>query len=187
MPAKTTLTTTKEFTGYEQEVEFLQTHVARMGVLSRPDPTAAGEGDAEATKLGDELEPTDTTVAEVAAIHEFGLGTQVERAPIRTAMDEKRNKIADEQEFAAGAVTDGTISGRQALGLVGEFAASMVRERLSEFLGPDISERRKIQKQRSRKRAGQTVMSNLDDDKPLINTAQLAGAYRWSIVKASEN
>ena len=187
MPVNIKDETSKDFVDYQDEIAFLQDNVVLMGVLSQPDPTSQGSGDAQEAKVDNELAPTDITVAEVAAIHEFGLGAQVERAPIRTAMDEKKQKIADEQEFAAGAVTDGSITGKQALGLVGEFAASMVRERLSEFLPPDISEERKLVKQRFRKRKGKLVLSSLTDDKPLINTAQLAGAYRWRIVKAAND
>lgn len=71
-----------------------------------------------------------TTVAEIATIHEFGLG-QIERSWLRGWFDENREFIKTQIRKAANAVVEGRLDIDQALELLGQQFVGSIKERIT--------------------------------------------------------
>jgi hypothetical protein len=115
-------------------------------------------------------------VPEVGAIQEFGAtidngwgkGIHIvipERSFERAWVDEKKGDINNYIRKLVGMIIDGAVTGEQALGLLGEFAVTGMKQRMKEGIEPPLSPNTL----RMRKHGGST---------PLIDTAQLWGAIQ---------
>lgn len=107
------------------------------------------------------------TLAEVASIHEFGLGVP-ERSMVRQFVDENADQIREWQKRAAEAVIAGEVTAEQVLELLGEQILGAMKERILAGIPPGLSESTK------RKRGG--------DATPLVDTAQMIGAFAYKLV-----
>jgi len=99
-----------------------------------------------------------TTVAEVAAWAEFGTDSIPARSFIRGYVDENEALLRDKLRGAGVRVAKGDWSLEQALGLVGLFAVTGIRNRIDEHIPPPL--------------AASTV-ARKGHDKPLVDTRQL--------------
>lgn len=108
------------------------------------------------------------TVAQVAAIHEFGSkdGTIPERSFMRSALSQGKNKIEKLAAKLTGQVTDGAMDEQEALGVLGEFVKGLMKTKITDGLSPPL-------KAATIKRKGSST--------PLIDTAQLINSIDWSV------
>ncbi len=89
------------------------------------------------------------TVAEVGEIHEYGLGTAPERAPIRHTIDAQAPQIVAMIHEGARAVMKGRATPHQVLDQIGLYAVGAIQAAIRDGLPPALSEaylRRKLAK-----------------------------------------
>lgn len=110
-------------------------------------------------------EPTELTVATVAAINHFGLGVPA-RAFMTIALERKRDEIAGMQARIAAQLVKGRIGYEQALGLLGTVVVDAVKKTIVEGVEPPNSER---------------TIAAKGSSTPLINRGQLLGAVSYAI------
>jgi hypothetical protein len=155
------------------ELEFLQTHEVRVGILTGG-TLPSGASDASAPKKTDsgKAPKTPLTVAQVFSFHELGRGHNPKRSSIVWVMDFNTEEIAKISDKAMLAVMDGKMSGRQALSLIGEKIVSLAKRRIKSKIQPALSASRLRQKMRNGK----------SGEVPLIHTGQMINSLRWNIV-----
>ncbi len=98
-----------------------------------------------AAEGGDSEGESGLTVAEVGAIHEFGLGAP-QRSFLRAFVDENRSKLKDMLAASAREVAKGNITSDQALERFGLAVQGMVRERIVRGIDPELAESTKDRK-----------------------------------------
>ncbi len=103
------------------------------------------------------------TVAEVGAIHEFGLGSP-QRSFLRQFVDENRDQLRRMLSGAAREVARGRLTEEQALERFGLAVQGMIRERIVRGIDPPLAD---STKERKRELTGGTK------DTPLILWGQL--------------
>lgn len=108
------------------------------------------------------------TMAALASVHEFGSsdGRIPERSFMRTAMDENKDKLTTLVKKISAQIIDGYLKPKQGLGLVAEFVAGLIRNRI--LSGPFTP------------LAAQTITKK-GSSKPLIDTGQLLSTIEWEI------
>lgn len=99
-----------------------------------------------ASEGGDSEQDSSMTVAEVGAIHEFGLGVP-QRSFLRQFVDENRSKLKAMLEASAREVAKGTLTSDQALERFGLAVQGMVRERIVAGIAPELAESTKERKE----------------------------------------
>ena len=104
--------------------------VAAVGTLRRGPIVKVGVQGSDADKDHGGL-----TVAELAAIHEFGLGDAQERSFIRGWVDENREAIKQRLASLARRVIKAELTPEQALAQFGEWAVGQIKERMLRGLG----------------------------------------------------
>lgn len=108
---------------------------------------------------------SEMTVAELASIHEFGLGVP-ERSFLRSTMDENEGQLLRLASQLGQGVIDGKFSQQQALGLLGTKAQGLVVEKIREHIDPP--------------NAPSTVKQK-GSSTPLIDSAQLVQAITYEV------
>lgn len=101
---------------------------------------------------------SDLTVAQVASIHEFGLGVP-ERSFLRSTMDEHEAQLLQLASRLGQGVIDGRFSQQQALGLLGEKGVGLVVDKIRSHIEPPNAP---------------STIKRKGSDTPLIDSAQLA-------------
>lgn len=111
--------------------------------------------------------PSNYSLAEIAAVHEFGSedGTIPKRSFLRDWVDGNRDDI---EKFLVRALVAQTEGQRieKGLGQLGEYAIGQIKERISDNIPPPLSDA-------TIKRKGSSVA--------LIDTGQLRGSISWEI------
>jgi hypothetical protein len=121
---------------------------------------------------GSEIEEdSDLTVAEIAAIHEFGLGVP-ERSWLRAFVDENRDELSRLLAVVATQIAQGkdpdTAMNRFGLHVVG-----LIKKRIVAGIEPGLAESTKIEKQR--------VTGGNAKDTPLIRFGQFISAIAHEV------
>ena len=113
--------------------------------------------------------PSKLTVAEVAAIHEFGApeANIPQRSFVRATVDAKAAEIAALQHGQASAVFQGKTELGPALDRIGAKVASMMQATIAAGITPPL-------KPETVERKGSS--------KPLVNTGQLKSSITWKVV-----
>jgi hypothetical protein len=109
------------------------------------------------------------TNAQVASVHEFGLGNVPERSFIRGTVDERAKGISRIARKGARAVLAGTATTRFALEVLGIFVQGAIRRRISRGIPPPL-------KEATKRRKGSSM--------PLIDTGQLRGSIDYEVRNA---
>lgn len=119
-------------------------------------------------KVGKGEEPTDLTLVEIAALHEFGApGAGIpQRSFVRGTVDAQKGAIQKLQKTLATQVFKGKIDRTKALDLLGMRIAAMIKKQISVGISPPL--------------AASTVAEK-GSSKPLINTGQLRSAITWFV------
>lgn len=116
---------------------------------------------------GSEIEEgSDLTVAEIAAIHEYGLGVP-ERSWLRDFVDENRTRLLDMLETTSLRVADGA-DPEVAMNRFGLAVVGMIKQRITAGIEPPLAEETKAEKMR--------VTGGQAKDTPLIRFGQFIGA-----------
>lgn len=108
------------------------------------------------------------SIAEVAAIHEFGLGVP-ERSMVRGFVDEHGDEVRAWQRLAAQAVLERRLDALQALEQLGEKILGAMKERILAGIPPELAE--------------STKKSRGDDAVALVHTAQMLGAFAYKLAE----
>lgn len=141
---------------------------------------------------GEREEGSDLTVAEVAAINEFGTedGHIPERSFIRSTFDRHREEYVELGQELIERVLDGRMTVERALGLLGARAAADVKATITAGVPPPNAEstvRKKmgVHAQRTPKNLGQALaqVGRAAAVKTLIDTGRMLNAVGWSVAK----
>lgn len=111
------------------------------------------------------------TVADAAAGAEFGIG-QPPRSFIGGWVDEQEGQLTDELRKVCEPVAQGKRPLEQALARFGLWAVGQCQKRIAEGIEPELSERRKREKER---------LTGSSKDTPLIFTGQLRSSIRSKV------
>lgn len=103
------------------------------------------------------------TVAEIAALHEFGVGGQVERSFLRVPLSSNKKKYSKFAKGNISAVLAGNLAMDKYLGKLGALAQSDSVESFTNNDWEQVSDARLAQK----------TVGGKTGDKPLIDTGQL--------------
>lgn len=151
--------------------------------------------------LGAEQEEgSNLTVAEIAAIQEFGTqdGRIPERSFIRSTFDEQRSSLLNLSREFVGQIYDGRMGVEQALGLLGARLAADMKAKITGGLSPPNAPSTMLRKamtgrtakffKHSARNLGGALaqVGALAAVKPLIDTGRLLGALTWSVVMGRE-
>lgn len=163
----------KKLNRLEDEIQFFDSTVLRVGMVSNPHVNSRGmDSNAKKKNLDGSTEPK--TVAEILAIHETGrspMPSSPARAPIKITMRDKQAIYTQEMNAFLGKMFDGKASGELVLAAVGEAIVEQFRQTVKAGLPPPLTEARKKQKRRHGKPA----------DTPLIFGGQLQGSWRYEL------
>jgi hypothetical protein len=116
--------------------------------------------------LTNKAKASELTVGEIAAIHEFGLGTAPRRSFLADWADEKRDEINAIAVKAGRAVARGTLTGEDALEQIGAWAVGSIQERMASNIPPPLAPA-------TIKRKGSSVA--------LIDTGQLRSSISYRV------
>lgn len=106
------------------------------------------------------------TVANVADANEFGTSTIPERSFMRTTLKEKKKQIIALQKKLLKKIQSGEMSTEQALGLVGEFTADLVSQKIVAIKSPP--------------NAPATIAAK-GSSNPLVDTGQLKNSITYEV------
>lgn len=121
--------------------------------------------------LSDEkVEGEDFTLAELAAVHEYGTedGRIPARSFLRSTFDDQREQMVETGKKLINAVLGGKMTTDQALGLLGAKLAAAVKARIVARVPPPNKP---------------STIAHKGSDKPLIDTGRLINAVTWSVDK----
>lgn len=139
-----------------------------MKRLTSPEVTVGvHSADGSAVEEGSEL-----TVAEIAAIHEFGLGVP-ERSWLRAFVDENRDELSRLLAVTAKQIAEGKQPADVAMNRFGLHVVGMVKKRIVAGIEPGLAEATKREKQR--------VTGGGAKDTPLIRFGQFISAIAHEI------
>lgn len=112
------------------------------------------------------------SVAQVAAIHEFGSsdGRIPQRSFMGSAIDENEGRLNSLLKKLTAKVVDGTYKESHALGLLGQFVVDLFRNKINSGLKPPLA-------------AATIKRKGADKSKPLIDTGQLIGSISFEVRK----
>lgn len=117
-------------------------------------------------------EGSSLTVAEIAAIHEFGLGVP-ERSWLRAFVDENRDKLSDMLATTARLIAEGKYTQEVAMNRFGLAVVGMVKQRIVDGIEPELAEATKLEKMR--------VTGGKAKDTPLIRFGQFISAIAHEV------
>jgi hypothetical protein len=158
-----------------KELAYLEDHELRIGWMSDPDSKSKGEDPMQKTKdAKGNTKPT--TVAEIAVMHEFGLGNNPVRSSLGYVMDKDRDEIERTQADWVDGVIEGAVTGKEALAAVGEQTTSLIKKRIRSNIPPELTEARKKQKVRDGK----------SGDTALVFRGHLINSVRYATKKVSD-
>lgn len=116
------------------------------------------------------------TVAQLAAIHEFGIGVVPERSFLRSTVRAERRKIAKNMALAAERVIEGKLTPKKALGLVGEDLVGKIKSRIvNRQIPQDLADATIKRKERSNVRSGFGTGALIDTGQLLNSITQKVG------------
>jgi len=123
------------------------------------------EGPPRRAEHAEEGEPL--TNAEVAAVQEFGLGTNPERSFIRSTVDEKQDEINDKLRAVGSGVFKGRDEVRHEAGLFGEWFVGEMKHRIisNEIQPPDSPE----------------TIARKGSSTTLVDSSQLLGSLTYDV------
>lgn len=136
----------------------------RIGELAATVGVHADEG--AGTKEGEEI-----TVAEVAAIHEYGLGVP-KRSWLRDFVDENEAKLRQMLTASYRQVMSGKLTEEQALTRFGLAVEGMIKKRITKGIEPELLEETKERKKK---------MTGGAKDTPLILTSQFISSITHEV------
>lgn len=139
----------------------------KVGVL------ASGKGGER--EVGPDGTPGDLTVAEIAAIHEFGTQDRSvpERSFLRSTFDEKREELAKMGKALLLRVLDGKLTVRQALEAMGMKLAAETKKKITAGAGipPPLRP---------------STVAAKGSDRPLVDTGRLLNAITWAVENSGD-
>lgn len=135
--------------------------------LTSPEITV-GVHSADGSEMQDD---SDLTVAEIAAIHEFGLGVP-ERSWLRDFVDENREKLSDMLATTAKLIAEGKYPADVAMNRFGLAVVGMVKKRIVAGIDPPLTDETKREKER---------VTGGPKDTPLIRFGQFISAVAHEI------
>lgn len=148
------------------ELERVVKRVAELRGLVVTVGIHGAEGDVEGGGL---------TVAQLGAIHEFGVGVP-ERSFLRSTVKRERRNIAKNMGKAAERVIDGSLAPKKALGLVGEDLVGKIKSAIVDRKIPqDLAESTKKRKERSNVRSGFGTAALIDTGQLVNSISQKVG------------
>lgn len=103
------------------------------------------------------------TVAQIAAIHEFGMGNMPERSFIRAGTDEARPQIGRLSEHLVKGEADAVTAANQ----LGAFAAAKIQAKI--VAGPFVPN-------------SEATVAKKGSSRPLIDTGQMRQSVTWAVV-----
>lgn len=157
--AKSRVEVKKKDTGWKEffrRASEIKNGRVRVGILS------------DSEKGGMHVEGSDLTVAEIAAVNEFGTedGHIPERSFLRSTFDEQREQMVEDGKKLMGQVLDGKMPVARALGLLGLKLATAVKKKIAGVVPPP--------------NAASTI-AHKGSDHPLIDTGRMLNAITWAI------
>ncbi len=166
-------------TGLLREMQYLEDHEIRMGVLAGSVDSdslgqKAGDVRSEDRKLAQSGQQEELTQIEVFTIHELGLGI-TQRNVISFVMDKHRPEIQKMEERVMNLVFEGKMTGEDALGFMGEFIVGKYQQRIFDRIDPPLAEETI---------AAKTRKDGKKADIPLVLYSQYNRSFRWNIVKS---
>jgi hypothetical protein len=141
--------------------------VLTVGVHGSEGQEPHGNVDAE----GNALPPGPLTVADIATVHEYGLGTSPERSFIRAWADEQATKNNQTLAAIGKAVVQGKFTAEQGLERAGLRFVGDIQKRIKGNIPPPLMARTVARKKSST---------------PLINKGQLWSSIRHRVHKGGE-
>lgn len=132
-------------------------------LLRRPPTVTVGVHAAEGDKLKEGGEDEGITVAEVAAIHEFGLGVP-ERSWLRAFVDENESELRKMLSASVKQIASGKLDEEMALSRFGLAVVGMVKKRVTTGIDPELKDETKRRKEK---------LTGGPKDTPLILYSQL--------------
>lgn len=140
------------------------------------------------------------TVAEIAAVHEFGTedGTIPARSFVRTTFDEQREKLIEMGQELFVKVIFGEMNATTALGLMGSFTSSAIRDKIRSNIPPPNAPEtllRKASKGKTKRFFGSAArtlggalaqVGALAAVVTLIDTATMLRAVTWALIRSGE-
>lgn len=117
-------------------------------------------------------EGSDLTVAEIAAIHEYGLGVP-ERSWLRDFVDENREQLLDMLERTSLQIAGGHQTAEVAMARFGLAVVGMIKQRVIAGIDPPLEEATKKQKKQ--------VTGGDAKDTPLIRFGQFVSAIAHEV------
>ena len=117
---------------------------------------------------GSEPHGDEMTVADLATIHEFGLGHVPERSFLRAWADEQAEEIKKDLGGIGKAVAEGKLTAEQGLERFGSLAVGQIQQRIVAGIDPPLAEE-------TVKRKGSST--------PLVDTGQLKSSITYVVKK----
>lgn len=108
----------------------------------------------------------DITVAGIGFAHEFGTATLPERSFIRATIQKEKKAIVALQKKLMKQITAGEMKIEQALGLIGEFVADKIRQRIVSLKSPPNTPE---------------TIAKKGSSNPLIDTGQLKNSITYEV------
>lgn len=127
----------------------------------------------EYKKKKERLPGEEVTLAQLAAIHEFGTKPSTvpvipERSFMRSAIDSNHSQLEQMISKLAGKVADGNITKVKALGIIGQFVKQLMKNKIIGGLAPPLQPE---------------TIARKGSSKPLIDTGQLINAIDFEIME----
>lgn len=108
----------------------------------------------------------DITVAGIGFAHEFGTATLPERSFIRFVIQKEKKAIIALQKKLVKRIQKGEITTKQGLGLIGEFVADKIRQRIVSLKSPPNTPE---------------TIEKKGSSNPLIDTGQLKNSITYEV------
>lgn len=112
-----------------------------------------------------ELDPDFQTNAEIGYLHEFGLGVP-QRSFLREPFDEYRQELTEKQRLLFRSAATGRIDNSQIMPLLGETAASLLKNNIQDHIPPPLSP---------------VTVALKNSSTPLIDSGQLINAIDYKV------
>lgn len=109
---------------------------------------------------------SDLSVAELAAVHEYGTSTIPERSFLRAGLLEGEARLRRVEVALGRAVVLGLMPEQRALALLGEEAVGLIKSRISDGIPPPNAP---------------ATIARKGSSTPLIDTGQLLGAITYAV------
>lgn len=124
-------------------------------------------------KKKDRKKGEQVTVAQLAAIHEFGTtdGRIPERSFMRSTIDSNKGQLESLMKKLVGKIADGAMSKDKALGVIGQWLADKMVAKIDSGVPPPNA---------------QSTVDRKGSSQPLIDTGQLKNSIDWEIAKGKD-